>query len=371
MASTSAAMPEHHADIPVKLSVIDAKGDLWLLVGEEIQDKHNHPTRFHVDSKALSRSSRVFEKLLFGGFGESKARHASTSQEAWVVKLPEDAPIPLEYLLRLMHDNSAGLCVSKVEEVAAIDLGFLYSVLLLADKYDAVATLRPVAPFWLLCLHEIYDKRLCGETIAMAVWVTFHLGDSEQYRQYVACIVNNLSAKGYITYHELLDIDLLPLPVRDTINAEREKALATILEPLRTTMDALAMGIPIGPLDAGHSHVCNSPAEKTACAAHLHGVMVVRFRMLKMWPVPLASEFSLSPEDLNQMVRSVFDRKLERCFPMLCASEKLNSEPGRFEWRATNNLEGYLDNEYTYTIGNSEARFMARQRDELELEPKE
>lgn len=118
---------ETQADGPV---VFDEPGELLLVVGAEHVDE---PEVFSVCPKALSRLSKVFAKMLNGGFAESRP---GDEQEGWEIELPEDKPESLRVLMDIMH--------GRVHEVPKkMELTDLWDVIIAADKYDVLYLLRP------------------------------------------------------------------------------------------------------------------------------------------------------------------------------------------------------------------------------------
>ncbi|OLN86259.1 hypothetical protein CCHL11_04127 [Colletotrichum chlorophyti] len=141
--------------------VFDPDGDLYLEVGEEADGT---PQTYLVCSKALSRASVVFRKMLYGGFAESRP---TGGQKAWLVRLPEDDQKPFELMLSIIH-----LCFDKVPE--RLELKPLFCFLVLADRYDATAIARPWAKKWLEAVKSAKsDPILLG--------VAYELGDTETF----------------------------------------------------------------------------------------------------------------------------------------------------------------------------------------------
>lgn len=90
-------------DVPVELPepiIMDKEGDLFLIVGKEL----DQPKVFRVHSHSMSRASCVFKAMLYGPFVESKGRQGT---EDWKVELPEDDPVAFEILLRIIHSKFA------------------------------------------------------------------------------------------------------------------------------------------------------------------------------------------------------------------------------------------------------------------------
>ncbi|TQN67645.1 hypothetical protein CSHISOI_07845, partial [Colletotrichum shisoi] len=84
------------------LHVLDPNGDLFLHVGDEVEEK---PRSYLVCSKALARASPVFAKMLYGSFAERRRPSPGGAHvdRRWTVDLPEDRQQPLELLLDVAH----------------------------------------------------------------------------------------------------------------------------------------------------------------------------------------------------------------------------------------------------------------------------
>ncbi|TLD27140.1 hypothetical protein PspLS_05213 [Pyricularia sp. CBS 133598] len=115
----------------------DDKGDLRLQVGTEEKI-------FVVCSRAVSRASNAFERMLNGPFAESKPVDPNID---WVVKLPEDSARGLELLLNVIHARFKLI-------PGRLDLGHLFDVAVVADKYDMIGALKPWCKQWLEDLQQ-------------------------------------------------------------------------------------------------------------------------------------------------------------------------------------------------------------------------
>lgn len=91
----------------METQVIDKRGDLYLVVGEDISSEENPAVKLQVCSRALARCSPVFEAMPFGGFAESQPA-ATLEQSSWVVHLPEDEPEYTLNFLEIIHGRPCG-----------------------------------------------------------------------------------------------------------------------------------------------------------------------------------------------------------------------------------------------------------------------
>lgn len=114
------------------VDVFDPHGDLRLLVGE-------HGVAFQVCSRALARSSPVWENMLYGPFAEGKAQQDGGD---WEILLPEDRPRGLRILCHVAHGKFDDL----PQAIAHNELLYLT---VLADKYDMTSLLKPFWSNWL------------------------------------------------------------------------------------------------------------------------------------------------------------------------------------------------------------------------------
>ncbi|KAK1957333.1 hypothetical protein LY78DRAFT_663723 [Colletotrichum sublineola] len=106
----------------------DPQGDLTLRVNQK---------DILVYSRTVARSSTVFRAMLFTGFAESKPE----GESAWTVDLPDDEFHPTLLLLTMIYGNFASVPDTlKPEE--------LYQLLVVADKYDMIHTLKPMVSTW-------------------------------------------------------------------------------------------------------------------------------------------------------------------------------------------------------------------------------
>lgn len=113
------------------LFYLDPRGDLTLHVSES-----DTVHEFVVCSRTVARSSSVFCPMLYGGFAESKS-----TENKWIVNLPDDLPFPLFVILYIIHGY-----VDDLPKVLQQDE--LYEVLVVSEKYDMTKVLRPYASAW-------------------------------------------------------------------------------------------------------------------------------------------------------------------------------------------------------------------------------
>lgn len=148
-----------------RLVEIDSKGDLKLIVGDD-------KVCFLVCSRALSRSARPWEAMLYGPFVEKKPADG----QDWFVKLPEDDPAALHVVLVLVHGNS--------DKLPDVDLKLAFEVTILTNKYGMTRCLWPCAKDWLADLKPWQVEGTPPRFEAPPVqwlWLTQELGDLKGY----------------------------------------------------------------------------------------------------------------------------------------------------------------------------------------------
>ena len=109
---------------------IDRNGDLTLIVGPS-------GVKMQVDANALRRSSKVFDRMLFG------SPLGSDRTADWTVELPEDDPEALRLLFHAAHANFADIPRN-------MKFSQLYDITVTAEKYNMTGSVRPWAATWTL-----------------------------------------------------------------------------------------------------------------------------------------------------------------------------------------------------------------------------
>ncbi|GAB1312098.1 hypothetical protein MFIFM68171_02308 [Madurella fahalii] len=130
---------------------VDDDGDLRLIIGPDEWE-------FLVCSRSLSRVSRVFKCMLYGGFRESRP---VSDTESWVVKLPEDDSAAAKLLLDVIHARFDGIPTT-------LPLAELYNVLVFTEKYDMTKVLRPWLQAWVTSLSALHESPDISYAIGLA-----------------------------------------------------------------------------------------------------------------------------------------------------------------------------------------------------------
>ncbi|KAI3558411.1 hypothetical protein CABS03_02429 [Colletotrichum abscissum] len=221
------------------LDVIDSNGDLYLFVGEDVEEK---PKNYLVCSKALARTSTVFRKMLYGGFAESRPHHMDGAPRDWTVELPDDRQEALEMLLNISH--------GRFENVPEqLELTRLYQFLVVTEKYDATSITRPWARGWMEAVKTSMQNPLL-------LGVAYELGDAQMFNNMAMkiateCLVDDdgdlvfgYSGANRETYsYKLCNIEyLFPSGFVDDATTIRKTLLTTMLEPYASLYMTLKHG---------------------------------------------------------------------------------------------------------------------------------
>ena len=156
--------------------VIYKDGDLSLIVRDRC---------FVVSSHALAFVSTVFKQMLLGEFTESRP----ISGAPWIVKLPEDNPVPFQSILQMIHHR-----FYEQPALAAIDrISQLYDITVITDKYTMSHLLIPYAKGWVAEIQRIKtvsDPRW-KSTLAKIMFIAWELGSEQLFKSsYRALVVN-------------------------------------------------------------------------------------------------------------------------------------------------------------------------------------
>ena len=147
--------------------IVDHRGDLTLRVGAS----HGDETTFKICSRAMSRASPVFDRMLYSNFAESKA-NSTTGDGIWSVDLPSDKPAAMQIFLNICH-----AAFGRVPKVLSVD--DLYDLTVLTHYWDATLMLRPWIAGWMAAVEEIVSD---ANTIQpKMLWISWELGRKETF----------------------------------------------------------------------------------------------------------------------------------------------------------------------------------------------
>lgn len=155
------------SDKPV---IVDPRGDLRLKVGstDQTDEKFSNYIEFLVCSRALSRASPVFDRMLYGGFAE--ANHDDTVD--WVVELKDDRPDPMQVFLNISHAN-----FSIIPQVLSVDS--LYDLAVLTHYFDVTPLLTPWIKGWMASIVEV--ARDANIIMPKMLWISWEFGLKEDF----------------------------------------------------------------------------------------------------------------------------------------------------------------------------------------------
>ncbi|OLN95816.1 hypothetical protein CCHL11_02782 [Colletotrichum chlorophyti] len=235
-----------------EITILDRYGDLYLHVGADVEPLTK---TYLICSKALSRASVVFEKMLYGGFSESEA---TSGDHAWTVDLPEDRSEPLELMLHITHGHF-NLVPQKLQ------LTQLHRFLVLADKYDVLAIARPWAHGW---MEAVKSSTLDPLLLAVA----YQMGDLHTFKQMSLVIATSshvdddkdlvFGSSGQnkeISPRKLRDIDhLMPDGLVHDLALTRETLLVALIDPYIDLYRRLKDGRRLCKWSKDDSEICDS-----------------------------------------------------------------------------------------------------------------
>ena len=198
------------------ITSFDRNGDLILLAGGGNPGPESGaeaagaepPAKFRVCSATLRRSSPVFDKMLYGGWKESKPQSvynldASQRHQEWVVALPDDDPAALEVALTIIHGM-----FDKVPTREAMPIELLYHLLALTNKYDMTQIVRPWVNQWLDLARKLpaADKGQPDFIIA-STFIAWEVGDEQLFarRCVTLCVQASINAEDNLVFFGEVD----------------------------------------------------------------------------------------------------------------------------------------------------------------------
>jgi hypothetical protein len=144
---------------------LDVRGDLILIAGET-------KVNFRVCSRALSRSSRIWEEKLYGPGPFSKQKNHQ-EEYGWVVCVPKQNPEALRIVLRAVHYQ-----LDKIP--ARLSREIIFHLAVLCVRYDMVELLKPFWRGWLSRLPPL--QPLDSKTFRQQVCIATKLGDLNSFK---------------------------------------------------------------------------------------------------------------------------------------------------------------------------------------------
>ncbi len=171
----------------------DPRGDLRLVVGAD-------QVVFQVCSRALARSSPVWETLLYGPFSEGKAQQ---KEDTWEIPLPEERPEELRILVSVVHGRFDNL-------PQAIACSELLKITVLADKYDMVHYLKPFWTGWVTSIDGTNLDSGTADDLIGYLSICLRLGYGRGFCKAFLCFVTRArthdDGRLYIDGHQNYDL---------------------------------------------------------------------------------------------------------------------------------------------------------------------
>lgn len=160
------------------IEVFDPRGDLRLIVG-------TGQATFQVCSRALARSAKFWEKMLYGSFAEGQAGQQDGSD--WVVLLPDDRPEDLRILCFAVHGNFDAL-PGDIAQDELLDLTVL------AEKYDMIGSLKPFWKNWLKNPDYVTENASSAKELVDYLSLCYKLGYGRGFRKVFVYFINCTAA---------------------------------------------------------------------------------------------------------------------------------------------------------------------------------
>ncbi|KAH7243068.1 hypothetical protein FSOLCH5_006690 [Fusarium solani] len=241
----------------------DPRADITLKVGREKK-------LFSACSRALSRASPVFERMLYGHFTESKTRLAEG--EEWVVELPEDDSAPMEVFLNISHSH-----FGRVPRRMPLDE--LYDLAVLSNYYDCTRLLEPWINGWMASI-EVRDSSV---SMAKALWVSWEFGRKEAFSRMALRML--MESDMGRTAEDEFDKLKMPPDIIERISAIRLQTIQALLGVLRDMVENLLV-VDEKPRWCRHAEWMGPHR----CESMILGSMTFCLARAGLWPLPSAEE---------------------------------------------------------------------------------
>ncbi|KAI1637792.1 hypothetical protein F4809DRAFT_660879 [Biscogniauxia mediterranea] len=299
-----------------KLVVLDPDGDLYFVVGEPrcillirykesgsnnkspqanrtANHTHQNPVTFLVCSKALSRASPVWKRLLYGGLPESKP----ADETKWKVFLPKDRPEPMATILNIIHSQ-----FRDIPSGNKVTLDVFYQIVLVAEKYDVMHVLQPWCDHWAKATGLLTTKpdRFSMEDFNQALHISWAIRRTRTCAQMVMLLVKNsrVDVNGRLVNTR----PGIKIPnINDLIREARTHMIKPLFQLLREFQQ--------NPLLVSTKLRGECTDEK--CITETVGSLVISMIKSGLWPVPDLSDYRGSLKSLESKISS--HSKHRRC----------------------------------------------------------
>ncbi|KAF4956725.1 hypothetical protein FSARC_11493 [Fusarium sarcochroum] len=240
-------------------TVFDPRGDIKLCVGE------TDPVTFTACSRALARTSPVFDRMLFGRFMESKRSEG----EDWVVRLPEDKPAALSLFLRISHGQ-----FDHVPRALSID--DLYDLTVLSNYYDGTRMLEPWIARWMPSVED--NAKMSKTSMAKGLWIAWEFGRKESYARIARRML--MESDG----SEIPDLKMLP-EIVERISAIRIMTIRALLSVVGNLVENLLV-VDEKPRWCRHAEWMGPHR----CESMILGSITFCLSRAGLWPLPQAED---------------------------------------------------------------------------------
>ncbi|KAH7014540.1 uncharacterized protein B0I36DRAFT_369487 [Microdochium trichocladiopsis] len=287
---------------------IDNHGDLWLIVGEQVERDEDPACKLRVCSRTIARASPVFHAMLYGNWRESAKPNDGSD---WIVNLPFDSGTSMRDLLGVIHGDSKAFATIGAQD--SKDFSRMWGVLTAADKYSCLGVLGLWAPSWInACSQHVpqedpnWDRtkeELNAELYPMLAAILYMLGSSDGYKKTVNLMVRRFKAchARNSSYFSPFEVYLEGLGER--IHADQLALKKVYLKTTNDIMRSLWAGNPAAPSLVPRPHLCNTPEERSRCARQCFDNLVIALQNRKLWPLPKPESIKESPEELRWAIR--------------------------------------------------------------------
>ncbi|KAJ1329837.1 BTB/POZ domain-containing protein 3/6 [Microdochium nivale] len=371
--------------------VIDSRGDLWVSAYGTGSWGPPTPLRFKVCSRALARSSSMFEKMLYGVFAEAKSKFDAQPGKEWEIELPECPPLATKQLFEIMHckfialqtdDGTKGTPQVEARQPQGdgtdsdeppassnksfighrpITLRQLYDLVIVADYCDSLAILRPWVDSWIKAMNA---KETTQGAIMRSAWVFFKLGLEDRYEEAVTQLAIEFPRLSQTESSRRKLPEVIPADFTDAVESLRRQASDALLKTVHHNIDALVStgSVPLGlckryehTLAQGNTrHHILALNETLDCEARILGYLQRELHKHQLWPLPKTEDLAISPSALHETLKSIGKRREYNKTHNDCV---LELEPAGPDEGSTG---GFAD--YKYTASQTEEAYMARQR---------
>lgn len=306
---------------------IDPRGDLVLIVGRELEPEpavggrkapepdEPEPIAFRVCSRTVARASAPFDAMLFRGFSESIRPEPSETEPTedppkWTVRLPDDDPGAMRFLLATIHGRFDDLDLGIFENTGG--LRNLYRVAVLTDKYDMTGALRP----WAVHLTQLLESivlDLDALDLEKALWVSWELGSETAFRRAIHELVWDHPKRAFSTF--------APPGAEEAIRASRNEAIAAVLAPVKQTIDAMVFGRGTPWFRCAHH-----ASLRSSCNLIILGSIMHSLGRNGLWPLPSGKEWGRAVAELKWIINGKVTIQLNEGHRW-CYTENAGPEP--------------------------------------------